>query len=223
LSQARADGKPDFSIRQLTPNSDERYVIQYIEPLDRNLLAVGLDIGSEQHRRAAADTAINTGEVQLTAPITLVQATGNPQQSFLILLPIYESWATPATKQERWQHAIGWTYAPLLMEEILNSLNVDTTRFHLVLTDIGTPDTPIRFYDTDLSITPEENFFPQRLERQVFGRKWQIDVSAKPGFIKNLPQTNPLYLFSIGSIISVLFSLLAIALSISVREKQKSR
>ena len=74
LQKARLDGKADFKIRQLTPHEGERFVIQYIEPQDKNLAAVGLDIASEKNRREAADAAMRTGAARLTGPITLVQA-----------------------------------------------------------------------------------------------------------------------------------------------------
>jgi CHASE1-domain containing sensor protein len=91
LAKARADGLPGFRIRELTPNPGERYVIQYIEPVERNNAAVGLDIASEQNRYSAAKSAMQSGEVRLTGPITLVQASGLPQQSFLMIIQLYRS------------------------------------------------------------------------------------------------------------------------------------
>lgn len=223
LSRAREDGKPDFAIRELNPNTGERYVIQYVEPVERNLPAVGLDIASEAHRRAAADAALRTGQVQLTAPITLVQATGNPQQSFLILLPIYPGWATPASETERVATATGWTYAPLLMEEILNSLAIDTQDFLLQLTDIGDPEEPIVFYKNQNSPATEQGLFSQRLERDVLGRQWQIDFSATPAFIAQLHQVNSFYVFLAGGIFSILVSLLATVAGINQRTKLEAQ
>ncbi|MDO9314093.1 MAG: CHASE domain-containing protein [Burkholderiaceae bacterium] len=89
LAKARRDGAPEFKIRQLEPYGGERYVIQYIEPVDRNQAAVGLDIASEANRRAAAQQAASGGQAAITRPITLVQATGQAQRSFLLLLPVY--------------------------------------------------------------------------------------------------------------------------------------
>uniref|UniRef100_UPI00257F5759 CHASE domain-containing protein n=1 Tax=Reinekea sp. TaxID=1970455 RepID=UPI00257F5759 len=48
---AQADGWPDYTLKELSPNPDERFMILYIEPVERNIQAVGLDIGSEKHRR----------------------------------------------------------------------------------------------------------------------------------------------------------------------------
>ena len=84
VAAASADGKPDFAVKQLKPHDGDRYIIQYIEPAGINMDAIGLDIASEPGRRMAADAAMQSGTVQLTAPITLVQATGYPAQSFLM-------------------------------------------------------------------------------------------------------------------------------------------
>lgn len=112
LAQARADGMPDFQIRQLAPHDGERLVIQYIEPVESNRQAVGLDIASEHNRRSAAMAAMASGEVRITGPITLVQATGSPLQSFLILLPIYRGAITPETLTARMAQGIGWRATP---------------------------------------------------------------------------------------------------------------
>ncbi|MDZ7902255.1 MAG: CHASE domain-containing protein [Rheinheimera sp.] len=58
LSETRADGAPDFQVRQLSNRGDaELLVIKFIEPLLKNLQAVGLDVASEQQRRTAARTS----------------------------------------------------------------------------------------------------------------------------------------------------------------------
>lgn len=57
VAMARADGWPDFAIRELAPHDNERFVIQYISNLELNKAAVGLDIASETNRRQAALSA----------------------------------------------------------------------------------------------------------------------------------------------------------------------
>ncbi|WP_274615533.1 CHASE domain-containing protein [Vibrio fluvialis] len=102
VAKARAD-RPDnsFDIRTLTAHNDSLFVIQYIEPENRNKQAVGLDIGSESMRREAALNAARFNEVRLTAPITLVQASKKTKQGFLILMPIYQHNEVPARKPNK--------------------------------------------------------------------------------------------------------------------------
>jgi PAS domain S-box-containing protein len=139
LADAQADHMPYFRLKQLGPSAaDYHYVIQYIEPYAPNAAAVGLDIGSEPHRRFAAERAMQSGEPQLTAPITLVQAKGQQAQAFLLLLPLYRDWQVPPTPEARVAQGIGWSYAPLLMHDVMRTLQFDRQQFQLVILDQGT-------------------------------------------------------------------------------------
>jgi len=123
--QRMAQERPDYSfnIKQLQPHQHSLFVIQYIEPEARNSEAVGLDIGSEPMRRKAALDAALNNEIRLTAPITLVQANQKTQQGFLILMPVYLS-APPASEPEqRLRQLYGWSYAPILIDEVLSTVS----------------------------------------------------------------------------------------------------
>ena len=133
LAQLRRDASADIGIRQLEPHGGDRYVIQNIEPIERNLAAVGLDIASEANRRAAADEAARTGRAVITRPITLVQAPGQSQRSFLLLLPVYRPGLPLVSLQDRQAALVGWTYAPLLIDEVLRDVDLSQARFALSL------------------------------------------------------------------------------------------
>ena len=90
----------------------------------------------EKSRRLAAQKSIDTGLVQLTGPITLVQALDSPHQSVLILMPIYDSVSVPDTLQKRRDRAYGWSYAPLLMEEVMADSALEDDKTHLDLYDV---------------------------------------------------------------------------------------
>ena len=214
LAQARADGWPDFTIQQLNPNPAERFVIEYIYPLENNLAAVGLDIASETNRRQAALAAMRSGEVRLTGPITLVQATGNPQQSFLILMPIYRNGVTPDTLAEREAQAIGWSFAPLFIEEVLKGIQAHKQAIHLDLRDITEPSQSTVFYQSHKQHA-ENIVLSHRLERDVYGRRWQIELGVHPQFISQLQQPSALLVLIIGLILSTLLASLLGVLNIS--------
>ena len=208
LASARVDGQPDFAIRQLSPNTQERYVIQYIEPVDRNKQAIGLDIASESNRREAAKAALDSGEVRLTGPITLVQVTGKPQQSFLILMPIYRHGVTPPQAAERDSEAFGWSYAPLLMSEVLTGLNIDGNTVHIELRDVTADNQAVSFYSSENESGHAKTLLTQQVERDVFGRRWQMALSVYPLFIERLHQPSPLLVLLIGSLMSLLLATL---------------
>ena len=223
VAQARADGWPDFSVQQLTPHDGERYIIQYIEPITRNAKAVGLDIASEVNRRTAADAAIDSGEARLSGPITLVQTTGKPLQSFLLLMPIYRTGLTPATETERRAQAFGWSYAPLLMEEVLAGIPINDTKVHITLTDIahkgGAQEYREVFYHSSTAVSP--NLYTQHLYSTIFGRRWEMELSVYPRYIQqlNLQTTHSVLLF--GTLISILLASLVATLLLTRQRKQQ--
>ncbi|WP_298189394.1 PAS domain S-box protein [uncultured Pseudomonas sp.] len=221
LQQARNDGKPDFNIRQLAPHNNERFVIQYIEPEARNLAAVGLDVSSEQNRRDAAVNALRTGTVQLSGPITLVQASGKPLQSFLIYLPIYRTGTTPETEAERLQQGFGWSYAPLLTEQVLSGLPLSTRDVDLRLRDITDPANPALFYTDNPQADQLSDSLSSTSVREVFGRRWEINLTAHPAFIHGLYQTSPRLVLSVGVLLSMLLAALSAVFGASRQHRRQ--
>jgi CHASE1-domain containing sensor protein len=219
LEQARADGEPDFAIHQFMPHQNERYIIQYIEPQKPNQLAIGLDISSEKFRRTAAETAILTGQVQITAPITLVQANQKLHQSFLMLLAVYSSWTIPA-ENERWQQTVGWVFTPLSMQDILDTLNVDDNFYQLKLSDVSNLQEPVDFYNSETD-NRDSSLYSHRVTRLVYGRTWQFDITAKPQLLSALSPIKISDVYTLGVLISLLFGFLAAILGSNRQAKQK--
>ncbi|WP_137169442.1 PAS domain S-box protein [Marinomonas sp. FW-1] len=213
VDRARKDGWPEFSVKSLNPNFNERYIIQYIEPVDRNRQAVGLDIASEKNRREAAASALYSGEVRLTGPITLVQATGKPQQSFLILMPIYHGGSTPLTQAERLQKGFGWSYAPLIMGEVLSGLPVDVEKLHYELWDITDLDEPVQFYGSSVSGVAG---YEQVQTTKVYGREWRSVLRVTPAFIQSLRLPSPVDFLSIGLLISLLLTVVVVVIRLYI-------
>ncbi|NCT40311.1 MAG: hypothetical protein GW778_01440, partial [Alphaproteobacteria bacterium] len=103
---------PDFKAHPNTFYPD-KFIIKYIEPVEKNIEAVGLDIGFEANRRAAAERARDLGVPALTKKILLVQD-HQKQAGFLLLVPTYSTKSVPPSIEERRQHFQGWVYAPFL-------------------------------------------------------------------------------------------------------------
>ena len=220
LNQARADGAPDFAIRQLAAHDGERFVIQYIEPQTHNLPAVGLDIASEDNRRDAALAALRSGEVRITGPITLVQATGSPLQSFLVLLPIYETVTTPDSEEARMRHGIGWSYAPLLTKDVLHGLALHSQDTVLRLSDITRQDRPVLFFENDMASGNNRPIMRHAVERDIFGRRWLIELAAHPQFLLPLQQRSPTTVLLVGILVSLMLATLAGAITINRQRRQ---
>ncbi|MFH1496330.1 MAG: CHASE domain-containing protein [Verrucomicrobiota bacterium] len=135
LASTRLDGLPDFEIHTVPdaplppddPAGSRHYPITYIEPLDLNLKAVGLDLNSEPNRAAAARKSRDTGRPTITDRIVLVQD-GRQRPGFLLFYPFYQPGRSLDTVDERRAAFRGWVYAPFITEVFLNAVLEARTR-----------------------------------------------------------------------------------------------
>ena len=208
LEAARRDGAPDFALRQIKPHPGERYVIQYLEPAESNREAIGLDVASEDHRRGAALAAMETGLATLTAPITLVQASGMRERGFLLYLPVARGGRPAATAAERRARTFGWAYAPLVIDEVLAGLDLDPGELDVTISDAA-PDTTTRFFGAEDASASVDPALVRRRTVPVFGRTWDLRVKALPPFVSGLNLTSPTA--AGGSVLAAMLMLAGIA------------
>lgn len=203
LARARADGAPNFSIRSLSPNDGERFVIQYIYPTAGNEQATGLDIASEANRRAAAVAAARSGQPQLTGPITLVQADGKLRRGLLILLPIYPPGAPVLTPEDRERAVMGWSYAPLVVGDVLLDLGRVMDQVTLTLTH-RSEESP--FFSSSLETRDQSSSI--RVEREIFvmGQTWRMQVQPRPALATSLNLISPWWAvwFGLGAMLGAI-------------------
>ena len=220
LGRARSDGEPNFTFRQLAPRDGERYVIEFVTPADRNAAAVGLDVASESHRREAAEKAMDTGRATLSAPVTLVQATGMPGHGFLLFLPVQRPGAPKATPAERRAATIGWTYAPLVIDEILAGVNLGGEGLEVAIRDTASGG---------------EDFFTSRIEDggsgpspsrtaslSVFGREWQVETRAGPAFAADVVLPRPMNVALVVLVLTGLVTSLMTVRASADRQRRKA-
>ncbi|WAC73058.1 PAS domain S-box protein [Roseateles sp. SL47] len=186
---ARRDGAPAFEVRQLSPNAGELFVIQYIEPQEYNAAAVGLDIASEERRRQAAMQSMAEARAILTRPITLVQALGKRRQSFLLLLPIYSTDQPPLTLEERIRATVGWSYAPISVDDVLSNLDSRPEFYDLALRDLDdvlAEEDSDPFFSTRADGKGLTGKPAARLMLDVYGRRWQAEIEPTAAFVNSL-------------------------------------
>lgn len=112
--------------RKLRPNyqihppheQGEYWPITYIEPVDINAAAVGLDMAHEANRFTAAKKARDKGTAQITGPITLVQDS-QKTPGFLFYAPFYQE-VEHSTLEERREQFVGLVYAPFIMGKLMH-------------------------------------------------------------------------------------------------------
>lgn len=119
----------NFSYKQVPANVDseqlsnekDAYIVSFVEPLEVNLFALGADIGSERHRRDAADEALRTGKARISQGIHLMQD-AKKRLAYLLFLPVYKKGLPHATEEQREKSFSHWIYAPFTAENFLNTV-----------------------------------------------------------------------------------------------------
>jgi PAS domain S-box-containing protein len=219
LQSANAERTRQFKLQNLDSPVESFFIIQYIEPEVDNYSAIGLNIGSERMRRTAALNAARQNSVQLTAPITLVQALQKSQQGLLLLMPIYQQGRAPSSEQERIDQLFGWSYAPLLVNEVLHTVSGVNEDISLSITDI-TDASPLPFFNygsTDSLAAAK----PVNTTLNLYGRIWQLSMAAQPSFIAGLQLRDTKQLLRQYLVISFLLTLVVFSIQILlIRRRQ---
>ncbi|MEN3161049.1 CHASE domain-containing protein [Tistrella mobilis] len=206
IARERADGRPDFAIRRLTAHDGESWIIRYIEPTAPNAGAAGLDIASEISRASAARAAMISGQAALTAPITLVQATGARDRGFLLLLPVYRPGMPLGTIAERMAATTGWTYAPLVIDDVLAGTRRDDRPVELSIRDV-TEDPEAEAFHRSAGFATSQ-LLTETLPIRVFGRDWLLTIGAGEPFVASLNLADPLHTALALSVIALLLGAL---------------
>jgi PAS domain S-box-containing protein len=104
-----------------TGDAADLLIIKFIEPLEKNLPALGFDIGAEPVRRAAAEQAIRSGQETLTPFLQPLPNPSSPigSSDFLFFLPLHHIGAELATEPQRLVANAGLLYAPIKLPELL--------------------------------------------------------------------------------------------------------
>jgi PAS domain S-box-containing protein len=173
--------RPRFAVRT-GGEAPDLHVIRLLEPVGANAPAIGLDIGSQPVRRAAAERAIITGEVTLTGVIELMQDLQRVP-GFLFLLPVYDGGEVPdQVPQRRARHA-GYMYAALVAREFfepLASLGLGQVTFELHAGRAGGAQQLLfRSGDGGDAGVPA---FSRRSELSLAGQPITLSVRSTPAF-----------------------------------------
>lgn len=201
IVNAREDQAPNFFVRTLTPHNKDRFIIQYIYPQTTNEGAIGLDVGSETFRRAAAISAAITDKATLSAPITLVQEEGKTRRGFLILLPIYNTDISTNEAQKRLDSTIGWSYAPLIVDDVLFDLGPILSQINLTITD-NVEHPP--FFTAIKETEKTNNMTGISVSREIefMGRKWVINTTPHNSISTRALVNSPTWIIFIGLLVT---------------------
>ncbi len=112
---------PEFQVRDIPsvterPLGNELFVVANIEPFEKNRLALGINLASEENRKEAAERAAATYRPAVTKRIMLVQDS-QKKAGLLYYLPVYDNGQNT-----------GWVNVPLTTDEFFRSVTYVGTK-----------------------------------------------------------------------------------------------
>ena len=217
---AQRQGLSDFKIKQgkfgnLKPASfrPQYYPVYYVYPLAGNETAVGYDLGSNQARLSALQTAMDTGKAVMTAGIKLVQEKSS-QSGVLIFYPVFKAGIVPTAVAERRRKLLGFALIVLRVGDLIEHVSAKLPQqLALLITDKD--DNQSLFGDHNRAINKHNLHFQSNLS--FAQRHWAISVT--PLDSEGLDPQLSAWLTAIGAlIISILTSLHLLQLNLSHRQ-----
>jgi signal transduction histidine kinase len=197
--------RPNFNIHPKHQQS-ELWPITYIIPVDKNKKAIGLDIAFETNRYNSVKKARDTGTAQMTGPIVLVQD-DKKTPGFLFYAPFYQNGQKPNTVQSRQQQIIGVTYAPFIVEKLMQG-TLDKQKRHV---GIRISDADELLYDDGNNTT--KSTFNKTVQVNLYGRQWTFDIWSNAEFNETSANSQPYFILFGGLIIDTLLLTLFILLT----------
>jgi len=189
----RAQGLPAFRVHT-AGSAQEVLPITYIEPLVRNLGALGQDIGQRPEELETAELAMTSGRPALSAPIRDLQDDG--QWGFMYFVPFYARDAPVETEEQRRAALEGWIYAPIVMDRLLAGIATQLeyqVDFEIFDETWSGARTPLYDWDGDLQDHVPVDALERREGRRFVAsrrlelgqRHWTVCVSTMPAFNAN--------------------------------------
>lgn len=208
LAEQRKD-RPDYALHP-THQKNEFWPITYIEPVETNAKAVGLDMAHEKNRYTAALKARDTGKAQITGPIVLVQDK-EKTPGFLFYAPFYRG-GIYNTKEERREHFTGMVYAPFVVKKLMEgTLQKEKRRVSIKIMDGEEV-----LYDEHIKENTDydtNHLYSKRFELDLYGRNWVFDVRSTKSFREATENNQPMLILIGGIIIDTLLLTLFILLA----------
>jgi len=217
-------GYPEYVI---SPEGDRSkyYPVMYITPLEGNEAAFGFDIYSNPDRAKAVDLSIELGVPVSTAPITLVQETGE-QMGFLVVLPVFKDLSLSGTQQERSQNVYGSIVAVFRAEDLLDGIVSDIAQARYMdidVHDVESSDPTLlshlgpQHYDKNFHYGEAIH---QEVSFHVGQREWKMSFRPTAAYFdsSDIGQKIPLVAFLVSLLVSVLVSLLVFSV-MQMRDK----
>ncbi len=189
-SAAAADGLRGFQFREA--NGEGRlasaldrpaYVpVYFIEPLERNLGALGYDLNSDPERRLTLERARDTGLPVASAAIQLKQRTNNGA-GFLVVLPVYQ-YSVPPSLAERRAQLDGFAIAVFSVSELVAGSFAklkDKVMYAWLLDESGT--SKLNYANNNQPTPSSASGSPPEVVAEIPGRQWMVRYRPAADFM----------------------------------------
>ncbi|WP_339874077.1 CHASE domain-containing protein [uncultured Brevundimonas sp.] len=221
VARMQADGAPLFAIHPEAPGRPLN-VITYIEPIELNGPAVGLNTGFEDNRLEAATVSRATGASAITRKIILVQD-DERTPGFLMMRPVYRAGAPTRTAEQRSENLRAWIYAPFIARNLLAGLTSSQGRsLELKLHD-GTAESGDSLIYDSAGARGDARAPTYVVSRPVtvMHRTWQAVWCSTPAFEKAHRSDQPLLVLVGGLLFTGLFGMFVILGSVRTTESME--
>lgn len=153
--------------------------IIYLEPrTPENIAVVGYDMYSNAVRQRAMKQAMDSGQIQLTGMVQLMQDNGRKLPGMLLYTPVYSGGSTPPTLSQRRSSMVGWVYSPFHVARMIEgAIAPARTSEHLRVVDTTEPAPVVLYADPGIG---KVNTFTHSLSLNLYGRRWRLDFFSGP-------------------------------------------
>ncbi|MBU2923433.1 CHASE domain-containing protein [Colwellia sp. 1_MG-2023] len=215
IASIRAEGFPNYVM--LPKGEREQYTsIIYLEPFSgNNLNAFGFDMYSEKVRRAAMDKSRATNKLALSGKVSLVQDVDRgPISGVLLYLPVYQDNDEQVGVIP--ENLYGWVYAPFSMDILMEGILSDKLKINLNIYDGTVINKKTQLYSSMKNAQEFEEMAFQQTEQLVIAQRiWTVVFSADKNFVQSHVNTEGIIVLLIGSLFSLLLTLVVWSLSTS--------
>ncbi len=179
--ESRRRFDPRFRVASLQSGVEaepqNHFVIEVVEPRASNAAAIGLDVGSEAHRRAAAERSARLGKAVLTASVQLVQVNA-VESGFLYFQPVYDLPFTPETEEARLRHLVGWAYAPIRLTPLIDHMReLSNPALRFYVSDVNEAGDNLIYLDRDF--LRQRNVVQFGVDLDIGERRWRVEAQVE--------------------------------------------
>lgn len=156
--------------------------ILYLEPrTSANVEAIGYDMFSQPLRRAAMESARDSGQARLSAVVHLIQDDdGQSTPAALLMAPVYRAGDVPRTVAARRLSFQGWVYAPFRLQPFVGSAQINVRRDLRFSVHDVTGGGDVLLYASPSDGNAASDAFTHRAFADVYGRRWRFDFHSAP-------------------------------------------